>query len=1010
MPKKKTPKKSSGSPEVSSGDMPPVKLDPAAAEPALKQSAQQRGQDDDEQQGSGSGSDQEFSFGSINEHEANEFLNRIETMYGKQHGPLLDGATYISFEAREAFVDMYSQLRITNYDDEALAGVADLLMLGVQKDSLMQQLPALSKGILSTTDAVRFSTTENAAVQSKIKSIREAVIPSVEDIKQQLKSQVSDNGRSARQGFSAELHLAVQSLLGSISSHVGLKPHNCPPMDMWKNLTSTGIMTLLLNSNPLGSATMAFSTPSTLQSGGAHSTGEKSGFDRTYEGPITRLQTCGPIASLQTSSQEDQTGFESVVASMQGKSSKYSSMEKVVSLTGGLNSSLYFNEKFPHSISQDLLKTTSISFLSAIRPHLMVPTKFIESMIILNELVLLLLKFFKVVFKAFPALFIGLADKLDEALSVASHIFGNSRSYVQIYELYAQLGIDVAALRFLPYMAQEISKATSSSGTSSGGSYALVAKVYSLKLQRDMSLHEQILKQVKLVNKAIEFTPIPKGMLQSTAVHPALDDYCTFSILVSAMVEYLQLIDETESRLVLVDILKEIDSSKITTTNQILSLIASHSKSGKFQAFSSKTLGMALVSSGGLADQGNSDKSCYSFDRTGSCRFADTCRYLHSSKSASSNPPVKTQGMLELKGSHPKFSSVDVLKIDMYFEKTAQIQAYLNGAAEKLGQGFTYKIGKVFTFIRLMGKDENGGSWKGYLLTNDSDIPNVPKIPEVEKLLVDVRLLVKQVPALKSDSKQIPFPTERPKEIPISLFSDPGWPSKDDKSFKGNSFSKGFNGRDANFDYGSNYGKGSNYAPISKGSNYGGSSYGKGSGKGFSGRGQQFGKDNSGRGKGYSAYSREGDRGKGNSFLSAAEVTPPPPPPDWPRPPPSFLSGPVSQQSHNETLQQAMQMLLSQSQSSPAAMGENGSQSHIHGSPYSDSSSGRMPPYAPDRSPYATPGASFDTSGNSFWSHGSQYNGGKDGKGDYGFGGPQHRGADVPGKGAPLGGGWNFSC
>ena len=1004
MPKKKTPKKPAEQPDDSSGNASPRPPDASADESKVEEEQES-----------------EVSFGSINDHEANEFLNRIETMYEKQHGPLLDGATYISLEAREAFVDMYSRLRITNYDDEALAAVADLLMLGVKKESLMQQLPALSKGIISATDAVRFSTTENAAVQSKIKSIREAVIPSVEDIKQQLKLQVSDNGRSARQGFSAELHLAVQSLFGSISSHVGLKPHNCPPMDMLKNLTSTGIMTLLLNSNPLGSATMAFSTPSTLQSGGAHSastlqsggahsTGEKSGFDRTYEGPITRLQTCGPIASLQTSSQEDQTGFESVVASMQGKSSKYSSMEKVVSLTGGLNSSLYFNEKFPHSISQDLLKTTSISFLSAIRPRLMVPTKFIESMIILNELVLLLLKFFKVVFKAFPALFIGLADKLDEALSVASHIFGNSRSYVQIYELYAQLGIDVAALRFLPYMAQEISKATSSSGTSSGGSYALVAKVYSLKLQRDMSLHEQILKQVKLVNKAIEFTPIPKGMLQSTAVHPALDDCCTFSILVSAMVEYLQLIDETESRLVLVDILKEIDSSKITTTNQILSLIASHSKSGKFQAFSSKTLGMALVSSGGLADQGNSEKSCYSFDRTGSCRFADTCRYLHSSKSASSNPLVKTQGMLELKGSHPKFSSVDVLKIDMYFDKTAQIQAYLSGAAEKLGQGFTYKIGKVFTFIRLMGKDENGGSWKGYLLTNDSDIPNVPKIPEVEKLLVDVRLLVKQVPALKSDSKQIPFPTERPKEIPISLFSDPGWPSKDDKSFKGNSFSKGFNGRDANFDYGSNYGKGSNYAPNSKGSNYGGSSYGKGSGKGFSGRGQQFGKDNSGRGKGYSAYSREGDRGKGNSFLSAAEVAPPPPPPDWPRPPPSFLSGPVSQQSHDETLKQAMQMLLSQSQSSPAAMGEFGSQSHIHGSPYSDSSSGRMPPYAPDRSPYATPGASFDTSGNSFWSHGSQYNGGKDGKGDYGFGGPQHRGADVPGKGAPLGGGWNFSC
>ena len=102
------------------------------------------------------------------------------------------------------------------------------------------------------------------------------------------------------------------------------------------------------------------------------------------------------------------------------------------------------------------------------------------------------------------------------------------------------------------------------------------------------------------------------------------------------------MIVETESRLVLLEILKDIVSGKITTTTQILRLIASHSKSGKFQAFSSKTMGMALVSSGGLADQGNSDKSCHSYDRTGSCRLADKCRYLHSDKSASFNPVEKT--------------------------------------------------------------------------------------------------------------------------------------------------------------------------------------------------------------------------------------------------------------------------------------------------------------------------------------------------------------------------------
>ena len=104
-----------------------------------------------------------------------------------------------------------------------------------------------------------------------------------------------------------------------------------------------------------------------------------------------------------------------------------------------------------------------------------------------------------------------------------------------------------------------------------------------------------------------------------------------------------------------------------------------------------------------------------------------------------------------------------------------------------------------------------------------------------------------------------------------------------------------------------------------------------------------------------------------------------------------------------------MHMFLSQP--SPAAMDANGSQSHIHDPPYSDGSSDRMQSYAPDRSSYAPQGAPFDeTSGKTFWSHGSQYNGSKDGKGGSWFGGPQYRGAGVPGKGGPHEGGWNFSC
>ena len=78
MPKKKTPKKASESPET-----PPVKADPAAA----AELAQQTGQNDDEHgSGSASGSDQELLFGSKHEAEANTLVDRVEQMYAQQYG------------------------------------------------------------------------------------------------------------------------------------------------------------------------------------------------------------------------------------------------------------------------------------------------------------------------------------------------------------------------------------------------------------------------------------------------------------------------------------------------------------------------------------------------------------------------------------------------------------------------------------------------------------------------------------------------------------------------------------------------------------------------------------------------------------------------------------------------------------------------------------------------------------------------------------------------------------
>ena len=69
---------------------------------------------------------------------------------------------------------------------------------------------------------------------------------------------MSENGQSARQGFGAELHTGLQSLLDKVPGHIGLKPQNLPTFDKINELTGTGLMTLLFGTNPLGSVPMAF--------------------------------------------------------------------------------------------------------------------------------------------------------------------------------------------------------------------------------------------------------------------------------------------------------------------------------------------------------------------------------------------------------------------------------------------------------------------------------------------------------------------------------------------------------------------------------------------------------------------------------------------------------------------------------------------------------------------------------------------------------------------------------
>ena len=143
-----------------------------------------------------------------------------------------------------------------------------MLILGVDKESLKQELPTLTKNP-STTDSLRISMADMVRVQSKLEAIHHAPIPTVEQVKQKLCDQVSSNGKLALQGFGAGLHAELQSLLKTIPDSVGSTLPNVPIFDKMNSFTGTGIMSLLLGVNILGSAPMAFTSLISSSGGGS---------------------------------------------------------------------------------------------------------------------------------------------------------------------------------------------------------------------------------------------------------------------------------------------------------------------------------------------------------------------------------------------------------------------------------------------------------------------------------------------------------------------------------------------------------------------------------------------------------------------------------------------------------------------------------------------------------------------------------------------------------------------
>ena len=211
--KKKTPRKSSVSPDKSPGTLSPQQPRPPdqSSDTLSPQheplAGEQKHSDQHEPESEslvGSMPEQTARIGDSGE-QAARIVDSVENLYESHNGLLPDGQPYISVEVRTAFVEMFPKLRAANYNAEACEAILDLLILGVDIDSLKQELPMLTK-MPSTTDSHRLSTADMVRVQSKLEAIRQTPIPTVEEVKQKLCDQVSDNGQSARQGFGSGLH------------------------------------------------------------------------------------------------------------------------------------------------------------------------------------------------------------------------------------------------------------------------------------------------------------------------------------------------------------------------------------------------------------------------------------------------------------------------------------------------------------------------------------------------------------------------------------------------------------------------------------------------------------------------------------------------------------------------------------------------------------------------------------------------------------------------------------
>ena len=170
-------------------------------------------------------------------------MDMVESLHEQQqHGQLLNDLPHVSMAVRKAFVTIYPALKKGRYDDDALAAIVEMLILGVNPDSLMQGLPMLTKSPIAK-DPLAISASDMVSLQAKLKTIRKTPLPTVEEVKRNLKHFVSDNGQSARQGLGTEIHAGMKLVLQGIEGFVGVKPDNLPTLKNMACVTGTGLMT-----------------------------------------------------------------------------------------------------------------------------------------------------------------------------------------------------------------------------------------------------------------------------------------------------------------------------------------------------------------------------------------------------------------------------------------------------------------------------------------------------------------------------------------------------------------------------------------------------------------------------------------------------------------------------------------------------------------------------------------------------------------------------------------------